>query len=112
MGKTTGKTAAACLFAPALMALHFWASPSLAGGADPGVRTEAACAAVRDRQLDTLEREAGSVAVAFDADIAVAESPEYELLKAKEALLRDIADEKRAALDRYRRCATGGPAGR
>ena len=105
-----GKTAAACLFAPALMALHFWASPSLAGGADP-VRTEAACAAVRDRQLDTLESEAGSVAVAFDADIAVAESPEYELIKAKEALLRDIADEKRAALDRYRRCATGVPAG-
>lgn len=103
-----GKAAMACIFAPALAALQFGApSPSLAGGADPNIRAEAACAAVRDRQLDKLENEAASVAVTFDNDIAVAESPEYELLKAQDALLREIAAEKGAALDRYRRCAAG-----
>ena len=101
--------AAARLFAAVLATLPAAAlvpaDRSLAGGT-----AEAACAAARDSRLAALEDEALSVAVVFDADAAVAESPEYQLLKDKEALLREIAEEEKAVRERYRRCAAGaGP---
>jgi hypothetical protein len=74
--------------------------------------TEAACAAVRDAGLDLLDQEATTLATAFDSDTAVAESPEYELLKAKEALLEEIAGERQAVLARYRRCLVSVPPAR
>jgi hypothetical protein len=69
----------------------------------------AACTAVRDAALNLLDQEATTLATAFDNDIAVAESPEYELLKAKEALLEEIAGERQAVLERYRRCLASAP---
>ena len=83
-----------------------WLMP--AAGALAGGAAEAACAADRDSRLAALEDEALSVAVAFDNDAAVAESPEYQLLKDKDALLREIAAEKQAVRERYRRCAGKG----
>jgi hypothetical protein len=82
-----------------------WFMP--AAGARAGGAAEAACAADRDSRLAALEEEALSVAVTFDNDAAVAESPEYQLLKDKDALLRDIAAEKQAVRERYRLCAAG-----
>jgi hypothetical protein len=73
------------------------------------VAPEAACTAVRDAALNLLDQEATTLATAFDNDIAVAESPEYELLKAKEALLEEIAGERQAVLERYRRCLASAP---
>ena len=96
------KLAAACLFASFLAVPQASSLPAYAADA-----AEAACAAARDGRLGTLENEAASVAVAFDTDIAVAESPEYQLLKDMETLLREIEAEKEAARERYRRCAAG-----
>ena len=95
-----GRLAAAGLIAVALMA--------------PMARAESArdarCAAARDGRIAALDEEAQAVAVAFDTDASVAGSPEYQLLKDKEALLREIAAERTAAWEDYRRCAGGGDA--
>jgi hypothetical protein len=93
------KLAAACLFALTLTA------PAVPSGA--GSATEPACAAARDDRLATLDAESNAIAVAFDTDAAVMESPEYQLLKDKDALLHEIAEEAKAAWERYRRCAAG-----
>ncbi len=90
------KLAAACLAALTLTA------PAVSSGA--GSATEAACAAARDDRLAVLDAEANAVAVAFDTDAAVMESPEYQLLKDKDALLHEIAEEMKAVWERYRRC--------
>ncbi len=68
----------------------------------------ARCADTRDRALERLDETALAVATAFDTDAAIAGAPEFELLEAKEALLEDIARERREVLESYRRCAGGG----
>jgi hypothetical protein len=91
--------AAACLLACCLAGLPVPASAD--------ATAEAACAAERDRALDTLDGAQMSVTVAFDADIAVADSPEFQLLKERDALLGEIAEERQAVWARYRRCVAG-----
>lgn len=100
-----GRLAAAGLIAVALMAPVACAEAARAESA-----RDARCAAARDGRLAALDEEAQAVAVAFDTDASVAGSPEYQLLKDKEALLREIAAERNAAWEDYRRCAGGGDA--
>jgi hypothetical protein len=64
-----------------------------------------ACVAERDKALRTLDEAALGIETAIDADVAIADAPEYELLEAKKEQLGAIEQERRDVLERYRRCA-------
>lgn len=84
----------------------------LAGGATRADTPDrqAACAAARDRALQSLAQEAISIESALDNDAAVSGAPEYDLQETRDAVIADIERERDAVQKRYRACiAEKGP---
>lgn len=63
-----------------------------------------ACAATRDKALGTLDEAKLAIEMAIDNDIAIAGSPEYELLQTKDQQDKEIERERLKVWERYRRC--------
>jgi hypothetical protein len=97
------KAATACLVALLAIVLEVPGRP--AGAAEPESAAPAACVAARDKALGTLDEAALAVETAIDSDVAIAGSPEYELLQTKNEQIEEIKRERRDVWERFRRCA-------
>ncbi len=73
--------------------------------AEPAKAAPAACVAARDKALNRLDEAALAIETAIDSDVAIAGSPEYELLQAKKEQVEEIDGERRAVWARFNRCA-------
>ena len=87
----------------ACLALFLAAVPA-ALGAQAGAVAPEPCAAARDKALGTLDEAKLAIEMAIDSDVAVAGSPEYELLQTKDQQVQEIEGERRKVWERYRRC--------
>lgn len=62
------------------------------------------CKVLRENALTALRQEEIAFGALYDADASISGTPSYELQQAHLALMKEIADEKAAVHERYRRC--------